>query len=108
MPSRRHSRHTGPMYRAIKKTSVVCLTSNFDLQTSNTGTRFLSSDFQSLHVTVSHPKFEVQSSKFEVRNGAAVLYPAPFRRSTAVVRDRRHVANRLDVETHGLQRADRR
>src|SRR5207253_3078137 len=35
-----------------------------------------------------------------------LLHPPPLRRSAAVVRDRRHVADRGDLESHGLQRAD--
>src|SRR6267378_3796218 len=35
-----------------------------------------------------------------------LLHPPPLRRPAPVVRDRRHVADRGDLEPHGLQRAD--
>src|SRR5207302_6104601 len=48
----------------------------------------------------------------EAANGAAVighyLDPPPLRRPAAVVRDRRHIGDRVDFEASGLERADGR
>src|SRR5438876_11708937 len=37
---------------------------------------------------------------------ARLLHPPPLRRAAPVVRNRRHVADRGDLEAHGLERAD--
>src|SRR6476469_7886619 len=75
MPSRRHSRHAGPVYLAIQFTASLG-TLHFQLCTSVTGT--------------------------------VPLNPASLRRTAAVVRDRRDVADRLHFDADRLQRPDRR
>src|SRR4029450_7519379 len=96
MPSRRHSRQTGPEYLAIQfqPHHPSSLWPN-----SRSALLALGSRLQASGIARCRPV---------VRGPEPVLTPSPLRRTAAVVRNRRDVANRPHLDADGLQRANRR
>src|SRR4051794_34666588 len=90
MPSRRQSRHTGPVYLAIQ----------FDASRQTTDFRVLTTEA----APEGHPTYDVFNQPAVINNRD--LDAAALRRTAAVVRDRRDVANRLHLDANRLQGAD--
>src|SRR5919198_3108759 len=94
--SRRQIRQTGPAYRAISAPSPSPSEAR---RTKRTATPDRASPVRR--------RSEAAARKRSFRADSS-LHPPPLRRATAVVRDRRDVGDREDLEAGGLERADRR